>query len=96
MRTNWILTVMLILALGFAPLGAREAAAASTERPISGLVTEVYPRSGTLIVGSERFSVPTAVYDLRELSVGTHVEVSFQRSYGRAVATAIEVDEEGQ
>ncbi len=96
MRKKRIFAVLLMLSLGFAPLGAREAAAASTERPISGLVTQIQPHSGTLVVGSERFTVPGAVYDLRELSVGTHVVVSFRRSYGRSVATAIEVDEEGQ
>ena len=96
MRKKRILAVLLMLSLGLAPLGAREAAATSSERPISGLVTQVHTHSGTLVVGSERFTVPGVVYDLRGLSVGTHVVVSFRRSYGRSVATAIEVDEEGQ
>ena len=91
MRMNWILATVLALGLGLAPLGAGGAAA--TERPISGLVTEVYARSQTVYIGAEEFVVPSRVYDLRELPVGTHVVVTFERSSGKRVATSLEVAE---
>ena len=46
-----------------------------------------------LTLESTSFHVPSRVYDLRKLSVGTDVVVTFKRSYGRRVATSIELAE---
>ncbi len=91
MRLSWILVGVLMLGAICGVFGATDAAAASTERPVSGHVTAVAPSSGVLTLESTSFHVPGRVYDLRKLSVGTDVVVTFTRSYGRRVATSIEI-----
>ena len=91
MRLCWILTAALMLGPISGVLCASEAVAASAERPVSGHVTAVAPHSGGLTLDSTDFHVPARVYDLRKLSVGTYVVVTFKRSYGRRVATSIEI-----
>ena len=91
MRLCWILVGVLMLGPICGVLGATGAAAASVERPVSGHVTAVAPSSGVLTLEATSFQVPSRVYDLRKLSVGTDVVVTFKRSYGRRVATSIEL-----
>jgi hypothetical protein len=87
---TWLLAPVLALGLGWAALSASDAAAATVERPVSGLVTRVYALSQTVHVGSSQFHVPADVYDLDDLSVGTYVVITFERANGRSVATSIE------
>ncbi len=89
---NWLLTAALTLGLASASLDAGDVAAASLERPVSGLVTRVYLLSQTVYLGSEKFHVPVDVYDLSDLSVGTYVVITFERLGGRLLATSLEVD----
>ncbi len=93
MRLCWILVGVLMLGPVSGVLGATDAVAASAERPVSGHVTAVAPLSGVLTLKSTSFHVPSRVYDLRKLSLGTDVVVTFKRSYGRRVATSIEIAE---
>ncbi len=92
MRSNWLLTAALTLGIASASLDAGDVAAASLERPVSGLVTRVYLLSRTVSLGSESFIVPAQVYDLGELAEGTYVVITFEDSSGRRVATSLEVD----
>ncbi len=92
MRLNWLLAPLLVLGIGLASVGARDADAASFERPVSGLVSKVYALSRTVYLGSEKFHVPVDVYDLSDLSVGTYVVITFERLGGRLLATSLEVD----
>ncbi len=91
MRLCWILTAALMLGPISGVLAAEDAIAASAERPVSGHVTAVAPQSGRFSLDATVFHVPSRVYDLRKLSVGTYVVVTFKRSYGRRVATSIEI-----
>lgn len=90
MRLTWLLAPLLALSLGSAALTTSDAAAATVERPVSGLVTRVYALSQTVYVGSSQFHVPAGVYDLDDLSIGTYVVITFERESGRSVATSIE------
>ncbi len=92
MRLNWLLAPLLVLGLGLASVGARDANAASFERPVSGLVSKVYALSRTVYLGSEGFIVPADVYDLGELAEGTNAVITFENSGGRRVARSLEVD----
>ncbi len=92
MRSNWLLTAALTLSIASASLAAGDVAAASLERPVSGLVSRIYLLSHTVYLGSESFIVPADVYDLGELAQGTSVVITFEDSGGRRVATSLEVD----
>ena len=93
MRSNWLLAALLTLSLGSPCLGVTEAEAASVERPLSGLVTQVYALSQTIYLGSLEFYVPEDVYDLTTLPIGSYVVISFERTADGWVATSIEVED---
>ncbi len=84
MRTKWLLVPLLTLSMSSAALAA-------SERPVSGIVTNVYTLSQTVYLGSSAFYVPHGVYDLRELARGTFVVISYERKNGRWVATSLDV-----
>ena len=96
MSTPWLRAAVLALGLSFATGSVGIAQAAEAERPVSGLVSRAQPHAGILHLGSMRFYVPDDVYDLDELSEGDRVVVSFERSGGQLLATAIEVDIEAE
>ena len=89
MRVKWLLAALMTLSMSSVALAA-------SERPVSGLVSHVYALSQTVYLGSSEFYVPDDVYDLSELSAGTYVVITYERSNGRLVAISLQAGIEPQ
>jgi hypothetical protein len=87
------LAIVILLLGGLTSAGVPEAAAAETERPVSGVITHVDPVGQVIYVGPVRFEVPEAIYDLDELTDGVRAVVHFTREGQTRTATEIRLDD---
>ena len=87
------LSIAILLLGGLVSAAVPDAAAATTERPVSGTVTHVDPDGHVIYLGPVRFEVPDAVYDLDELAEGVRAVVHFTRDGQIRTATEISPDD---
>ncbi len=87
------LSIAILLLGGLTSAAVPDAAAATTERPVSGTVTHVDPDGHVIYLGPVRFEVPDAVYDLDELAEGVRAVVHFTRDGQIRTATEISPDD---